>query len=432
MRLLVTNTRTGQAYAIIRSLRPHAEWISATKYGSSWLTAQTAAAAASRLVDRSYVVTSPEEDWAAGIIQKENTGREEQYIRDIMAICERDRIDTIFPSYDPQVYILTKNRERLAQRGVSILAPEFETVSILLDKFNQLELAAKTGFPHPATFRLDEHDLHELAERIEPPWVIRPTASARSRGMAVVRRREDLASVVDELSRKHRDLILQEYIPGHQKQNFYLMIGRNHEVLSLIAPQVLRTSHRVYRNSSAAVIFNHEHEMRERVVELIRPLGWQGGLTVQTKIDSRDGSLKLMEINPRLGSHTWYSTEMGIDTPLMQWRSYHGEPVEPIREYPGKALLLEPFEDFIGLLFVLTDSVAFRIRKLFGRGSTDPDSEPTGFFRMLNILRKDYFGTHEKAFMPQFRYALSDPMVFLLKSWAVLRYELGQLRRSGL
>ena len=108
MRLLVTNTRTGQAYAIIRSLRPHAEWISATKYGSSWLTAQTAAAAASRLVDRSYVVTSPEEDWAAGIIQKENTGREEQYIRDIMAICERDRIDTIFPSYDPQVYILTK------------------------------------------------------------------------------------------------------------------------------------------------------------------------------------------------------------------------------------------------------------------------------------------------------------------------------------
>ena len=332
MRLLVTNTRTGQAYAIIRSLRPYAEWISATKYGSSWLTAQTAAAAASRLVDRSYVVTSPEEDWAAGIIQKENTTREEQYIRDITAICERDRIDTIFPSYDPQVYILTKNRERLAQLGVSILAPEFETVSILLDKFNQLELAAKTGFPHPATFRLDEHDLHELAERIEPPWVIRPTASARSRGMAVVRRREDLASVVDELSRKHRDLILQEYIPGHQKQNFYIMIGRNHEVLSLIAPQVLRTSHRVYRNSSAAVIFNHEHEMRERVVELIRPLGWQGGLTVQTKIDSRDGSLNLMEINPRLGSHTWYSTEMGIDTPLMQWRSYQGEPVEPIRE----------------------------------------------------------------------------------------------------
>ena len=123
---------------------------------------------------------------------------------------------------------------------------------------------------------------------------------------------------------------------------------------------------------------------------------------------------------------------MGIDTPLMQWRSYSGEEVEPVREYPGKALLLEPFEDFIGLIFVLTDSVVFRIKRLFGRGSTDPDNAPTGFFSMLNILRKDYLGPHARAYMPQFRHALSDPMVFLLKSWAVLRYELSQLRRSGL
>ena len=98
MRLLVTNTRTGQAYAIIRCLRPHAEWISATMYGSNWLTAHTATAAFSRLVNRRHVVTSPEEDWAAGKIQYENTEREERYIRDIEEICRKDRIDTIFPS----------------------------------------------------------------------------------------------------------------------------------------------------------------------------------------------------------------------------------------------------------------------------------------------------------------------------------------------
>ena len=34
------------------------------------------------------------------------------------------------------------------------------------------------------------------------------------------------------------------------------------------------------------------------------------GSAVQTKIDARDGTPKLMEINPRLGSHTWYTTEM--------------------------------------------------------------------------------------------------------------------------
>ncbi len=57
---------------------------------------------------------------------------------------------------------------------------------------------------------------------------------------------------------------------------------------------------------------------------------------------------------------------------------------------------------------------------------------PASIFESLSILRRDYFGPHRKVYMPQFRYALSDPMVFGLKSWAVLRYELNQLRRVGI
>jgi predicted ATP-grasp superfamily ATP-dependent carboligase len=432
MRLLVTNTRTGQAYAIIRCLRPHAEWISATMYGSNWLTAQTAAAAWSRMVNRRYVVTSPEEDWAAGKIQQENTKREERYMADIERICQRDRIDTIFPSYDPQVYILAKNRQRLAAQGVEVLTPDSRTLSVLLDKSKTLKLAEKVGFPHPRTYRVDEYALEELSELVEPPWVVRPVHSARSRGMAVVWKREDLEPTVARLQENHRDLILQEYIPGTLKQNFYMLMGKNHEVLSLVAPKVLRTSHRIYRNSSAAVLFNHEHEYNERVIEMVSALKWTGGLTVQTKIDSRDGTPKLMEINPRMGSHTWYSTEMGINLPLMQLRSFQGETLEPVKDYPNEAIMLEPFEDFIGLIFIVADRIAFTFRRLLGRKKTDSGDIPVGVFEMINTLRKDYFGPHKKAYMPQFRYALSDPMVFIMKSWAVLRYELSQIRRAGI
>jgi predicted ATP-grasp superfamily ATP-dependent carboligase len=432
MRLLVTNTRTGQAYAIIRSLRPHAEWISATMYGSNWLTAHTAAGAFSRLVDSRYVVTSPEEDWAAGKIQIENTQREERYIREIEKICTRDRIDTIFPSYDPQVYILVKNRQRLAKLGVRVMAPDYETLQALLDKSETLKLAAAAGFPHPETYLVDEHDLAELAGLVEPPWVVRPTASARSRGMVVIKTLEDLEPAVKQLQTRHKKLIFQEYIPGHLKQNFYMLIGRDHEVLSMISPKVLRTSHRIYRNSSAAVLFNHQHEYDERVKELVRSLNWHGGLTLQTKIDSRDGTLKLMEINPRFGSHAWYATELGIDTPLMYLRSFQGESVEPVREYPGETLMLEPIEDFFGLFFNVIDRIVYQFGRLLGRRTTDPDAVPASIFNTLSTLKKDYIGPHSKAYMPQFRYALKDPLVFILKCWAVLRYELSQLRRAGI
>jgi hypothetical protein len=180
------------------------------------------------------------------------------------------------------------------------------------------------------------------------------------------------------------------------------------------------------------VLFNHHHELAERVSELVRPLHWHGGLTVQTKIDARDGTPKLMEINPRMGSHTWFATEMGINLPLLQLHSFQGKPVEPVTDYPGEALMLEPAEDFIGVLFKLIDRGAFQVGRLLGRRTIDPESIPASVFDMVSALSRDYFGQHRKVYSPQFRHALTDPMVFILKCWAVLRYELNQLKRAGI
>src|SRR5262245_53619291 len=105
MNLLVTNTRNAQAYAIIRALRPHSEKIVVTMYGKNRLLARLSHAANSLLVDKRYYVPSPVEDWRTGRIQRENTEREETYIRAVERICEKEKIDTIFPSFDPQVYV---------------------------------------------------------------------------------------------------------------------------------------------------------------------------------------------------------------------------------------------------------------------------------------------------------------------------------------
>ena len=93
MNLLVTNTRNAQAYGIIRSLRPHTKKIVATMYGPNRFVARLSHAANSRYVDKRYFVLSPVEDWRRGIIQKNNTDREEAYIQEILRICEQEAID---------------------------------------------------------------------------------------------------------------------------------------------------------------------------------------------------------------------------------------------------------------------------------------------------------------------------------------------------
>ena len=70
MNLLVTNTRNGQAYGVIRSLRPHATKIVATMYGPNRFVARLLHAANSRYVDKCYFVPSAVEDWRTGNIQR--------------------------------------------------------------------------------------------------------------------------------------------------------------------------------------------------------------------------------------------------------------------------------------------------------------------------------------------------------------------------
>jgi len=92
-------------------------------------------------------MSPPVEDWRAGNIQKQNTEREEAYIQAVLRICEEEKIDTIFPSYDPQVYVFSKNKERFERMGVVIPIPDYETVITPLDKYRTILAAQEVGFP---------------------------------------------------------------------------------------------------------------------------------------------------------------------------------------------------------------------------------------------------------------------------------------------
>ena len=129
MRLLVTNTRTAQAYAALRALRPYAEVVIATTYGSKpfgiWPVCH---ASYSRMVDRRYEVPDPERDWHEGKIQPSNTPREQAYIDAIVDVCEREQIDTIFPTTDDRNYVFSKNKKMLAKRGILVPVPDYDVV----------------------------------------------------------------------------------------------------------------------------------------------------------------------------------------------------------------------------------------------------------------------------------------------------------------
>jgi len=384
--------------------------------GKNRLAARLSHGANSRLVDKRYYVPNPGSDWQAGHVQKENTKEEEAYIRVIQSLCRRENIDTIFPSSDPQVYVFSKNKQLFERLGIIIPIPSYETMIIAIDKFRTNRLAEKAGFPCPRTYLPEsEDDLRWIAKDLNAPWVIRPRFTVGSRGMDIV---DDFSELLEKTRqiRKHRGMpMIQEYIPGRHMQNFYVILDRNGETKSALCPKILRISHRLHRNSPVACESSISHPYLEDVIRLLKLLGWWGSATVQTKVDARDDTPKLMEINPRLGLHLWYRTELGINSPLKCLEIARGEVVQAVQDIPVGTLLLDPIADSIQLGFELLDLLIYKFRIGFLRKKPlDPFNPPMSLREKVDALKENYFSGREKVYNPHVRYFFQDPLASAL------------------
>ena len=437
MNLLVTNTRHTQAYAIIRSLRPHSQKIVVTMYGKNRLAAGLSHAANSRLVDKRYYVPSPVEDWERGKIQRENTEQEESYIQAVEKICEKEKIDTIFPSYDPHVYVFSKNKERFARMGVLIPIPDYDILITPLDKYRTARAAEEAGFPCPKTY-LPENgaDLSRIAEEVGLPLVIRPRFTSGAEGMEIVNNRADLSNRVRFIQAHYGPTIVQEYIPGSRTQtqcSYRIVIDKDGKLVAAFSTTVLRALFRLRRNWVVAHEFVQPGPYLMDAVKLLRKLGWWGGATVSTKVDPRDGLPKLTEINCRLGSRLWHVTELGLNVPLMCLKIARGENVECLDHYPSGTLVLDPVEDVLQLGLWTVDFLLYKLRiGILQRTTVDPLKAPMAPAAILQSYKSTYFRKGPKVFSPYFRHFFQDPVVSVLRwlalSKAVLRHahELGK------
>ena len=247
MNLLVTNSHSPQAYAIIRALRPHARRIVATFEGTRFF-ARLSPGANSRLVDRSYRVPSPVSDWWHGHISADNTPIENEYIAAILLICVSERIDVIYPSWDPYVYVLSKNRKKFESLGITVPVPDLDTVLTALDKYRTVEAGRFVGFPCPDTVLYDAQvRLDDVSHRLGFPLVVKPRFTSGGHGMAIIRDRAELEVVLPGVVAKHGNPLLQEYIPGGKRDSVQFVMARDGTLLFAFHKLRQRTFRRTAR-----------------------------------------------------------------------------------------------------------------------------------------------------------------------------------------
>ena len=433
VRLLVTNAQGAQAYAIILALRPAADRIVATMNGATRWKARTSHGANSRHLDARYYVPNPEADWLAGIMRESNTESEEAYVRRIEEICHAERIDTIFPSSDAEVYVFSKNKSRFARQGIVCVVQEYHLLKVPLDKYETILIAQRAGFPCPETIVPDGvDDIEAFANRIGPPWVIKPRCTFGGRGTTIVRRREDLEPMYRLANARQPRPMIQEFIPGRIRESYYVVTDRDVRIRSFMCTEPLKNMQRLFRDAVASFTLRVDHPYFSQIEALMREIGSWGGFTIQAKRDARDGVPKLMEVNPRLGTRLWYRTEAGVNEPLLCLQCARGEPIETVTHFPEGAIVFEPIEDLLELPLELLDLFLYRIRTgLLGMKPTDPDNPPYRLAELIGSFKTNYRPGRKKVIGIHVRHLLDDPLPCLLWYYAYVGYLLGTVRKRG-
>jgi carbamoyl-phosphate synthase large subunit len=122
------------------------------------------------------------------------------FIRELLTLAERERVDIIVPTIDSELGVLAENRDLFARRGIHVSVSHHQTVLISGDKMLTHDWLKAHGFPTVSQWRPE--DILCGAARPEYPVIAKPRRGSASAGVRHVQSREELrccAAVEDEL-----------------------------------------------------------------------------------------------------------------------------------------------------------------------------------------------------------------------------------------
>ncbi len=230
------------------------------------------------------------------------------------------RPDVLLPMSDYTTFVVSTLAQSLAPL-TRFATPPVDSFRTAHDKLALLELASRLGIGTPRTYCPGSRsDLVEIARSIEYPAVFKLRKGAGAIGLgfpasadALLLLYDALGTYADEIYSAERPLV-QEFVPGPI-----------HDACALFAhgePVAVLTQVRslMHPPDGGVGILNEttdDSRVRSLAVELLRALRWHGPAMVEFKEDTRDGTLKLIEINPRFWGTLDLGIQAGVDFPRL-------------------------------------------------------------------------------------------------------------------
>jgi carbamoyl-phosphate synthase large subunit len=224
---------------------------------------------------------------------------EVNYMMKLEQVINNHNIEVLMPSsgYDIQPY--SKHRRQIEELGAKPIVSDLEPIEICYDKMMTFQkLNGKFDLPFTTT---DPDKIPEF------PIIAKPRREKGGFDMMIIEHENDLRQATS----KFPDMIFQEYLPGTE---YTIDVLSDLNKKPLIAVPRIRLETKGGISTKGKVI--HDPQIEQTCMDVVDSIGIRGPCCIQMK-GSKDGTLKLVEINPRMGGGTIFAALAGVNFPAL-------------------------------------------------------------------------------------------------------------------
>jgi len=248
-----------------------------------------------------------------------------EYWEVVLDIIKKENINLILPTGDADIKHFASHKILLEGMGVSVFMSDYNTIAICQNKKLFYDMC-KDKFSLPLTSR-NHMDF-------KYPFFAKPNKGSGSRGCMVINKLSDVNGL-------HDDYIFQEYLGGKEYTVDVLcdMIG---QVVSIVP----RIRLQVKAGISVKGQIIRDGQIEKICHRLALHLNLKGPVCIQLKEDE-NGNPKVIEVNPRLGGGTYFSTLAGVNFIELILRLENREFISMIAGEPDEITVVRYYNEIV-------------------------------------------------------------------------------------
>lgn len=312
-RVLILDGDTRQSLPVMRALRKGGHKITAaceSRLGLGWL---------SRYSDRGVLVPSP-------------THQPNAFLEAVLRLLRRDPHDVTIPLFDLSAHVVSRYEEELA-KYTNVPLPSHRVFMLARDKAHTMRLCQENHLPCPRTFFPDDQTIEEIRDQADYPLLVKPRIGHGAAGIRRADAPADLAAAYEQVTAQYGPAIVQEFIPQTETQ-YKAQLFRDRD--GTIRAQVVFNKLRYFPVTGGTSSINctvRRDDILETSRRLLHVMDWTSYADVDLIQDPRDGTAKVMEINPRVTGSVKIAFEAGIDFADLLVRFALGQPLPSYDNY---------------------------------------------------------------------------------------------------